>query len=108
MAREKFSVALMSDTRRRQLIEWLDVEEPGLGRILVKFIDVDQPMKTAFPPGLRCPHACMDTLEFGPVELRAIGWTQFLADLGGTVDKLDKRVPLEPCNGGSVIVAYRR
>lgn len=108
LVREMFPVALMSDTRWRQVIEWLDVEEPGLGRVLVKFIDVDQPREITFPPGLQCPHAYMDTLEFGPVELRAIEWMQFPADISGIVETLGKRVPLEPRDGGSVIVGYRR
>lgn len=90
------------------MIEWLGVEEPGLGRVLVKFIDVDQPREITFPPGLQCPHAYMDTLEFGPVELRAIEWMQFPTDISGTVETLGKRVPLEPRDGGSVIVGYRR
>lgn len=76
LARRAFSSALMSDTKWRKLLAALAAMEPAPGRMLVKFIDVETPRQMAFPPCLQTAHAYMDTIEYGPVELRAIEWME--------------------------------
>ncbi len=76
LARREFSQALMSDTKWRKLFE--AVGEAGLSseQILVKFIESDEPKRMCFPDlaALHPPRPYVDTIEFGPIELRAIEW----------------------------------
>jgi hypothetical protein len=76
-ARERFSSALMSDTKWRKLFAAVTRPEVGMKQMLMKFIDVEVPRLMKCPPSFECPHAYMDTMEFGPVELRAIEWLEF-------------------------------
>ena len=50
----------------------------------------------------------MDTIEFGPVELRAIEWMSIPADISPVVKQLGKKIPIESSDGTSVILGYRR
>lgn len=104
LARERFSVALMSDTKWRKLFG--AVEQLGSGHMIVKFIDVDEPRQMRFPPSLACPKAFMDTIEFGPVELRAIEWLELPIDLAPIVDPFGK-FPLEPTEVGTRVIGYQ-
>lgn len=107
-ARENFSVALMSDTKWRDVMFALKFHEPALTKMTVKFIGVEQPKEMKFPPRLQCPHAYMDTIEFGPVELRAIEWLSFNDDVGEAIEQLGKQVPIDVCDGLSLITGYLR
>jgi hypothetical protein len=106
-ARERFSSALMSDTKWRKLFAAIANPELGVRRMLVKFIDVDEPRQMNFPPSLKLPHAYMDTIEFGPVELRAIEWLELPIDAEPVMRPL-RQFPLERVEGGTRIVGYRR
>ncbi|GLK54908.1 hypothetical protein JOD31_002068 [Methylopila capsulata] len=81
-ARRLFSHAHMSDTKWRKL--FLAVADAGLNarQAIVKFIDVDEPRPMAFPTAgaLHPPRPYIDTMEFGPIELRAIEWLEILAE----------------------------
>lgn len=105
-ARERFSSALMSDTKWRKLFAAVASPQLGVKRMLVKFIDVDEPRQLSFPPSLDLPHAYMDTIEFGPVELRAIEWLELPIDLEPVMSSIGQ-FPLEPVEGGTRIVGYR-
>ncbi len=105
-ARERFSSALMSDTKWRKLFAAVGSPELGVKQMLVKFIDVDEPRRMAFPRSLDCPRAYMDTLEFGPVELRAIEWLELPLDVEPVVRSIGQ-FPLERVEGGTRIVGYR-
>ena len=75
-ARREFSHAHMSDTKWRKLFKALVSEEFRPRQMIVKFIGAPERRLMSFPSenGLRCPHAYIDTFEFGPVELRSIEW----------------------------------
>jgi uncharacterized protein DUF6678 len=125
-ARAHFSGALMSDTKWRKLIAALAKADPGLRQMQVKFIDVDEPRLMAFPPGLGCPRPYIDTVEFGPVELRAIEWLEFPAiarlergklpalEIAQQVDAIEAtlrsmgRYPVRMTGSGVRIVGYTR
>ena len=104
-AREHFSVALMSDTKWRKLFG--AIEDRPFQHMIVKFIDVAEPRQMSFRPSLACPHAYMDTIEFGPVELRAIEWLELPIDLAQVVGPMGK-FPLEQVSGGTRVIGYRR
>ena len=74
LARQRFSSALMSDTKWRKLLSVVEGADLGLRQMVAKFIDVDEPSVMAFPPSLDCPHAYMDTIEHGPVAARKVGF----------------------------------
>jgi hypothetical protein len=76
-ARHRFSSASMSDTKWRKLIAAVQSAAPNTSQMKVKFIDVETPHVMRFPPDLDCPYAYLDTIEFGPVEMRAIEWLEF-------------------------------
>ena len=105
IARERFSVALMSDTKWRKLFS--AVEELGSSHMIVKFIDLEEPRQMRFPPSLACPKAFMDTIEFGPVELRAIEWLELPIELKPIVDPIGK-FPLERTEIGTRVIGYKR
>ena len=104
LARERFSVALMSDTKWRKLFS--AVEQLGSGHMIVKFIDLKEPRQMRFPPSLACPKAFMDTIEFGPVELRAIEWLELPLKLELIVGRIGK-FPLEPTEVGTRVIGYQ-
>lgn len=106
LARRQFSSALMSDTKWRKLFAAVGLPEHGVKRMLAKFIDVDEPREIAFPPSLDCPLPYMDTIEFGPVGLRAIEWLELPIDVGPIV-RLIGQFALERVDGGTRIVGYR-
>jgi hypothetical protein len=105
-ARREFPHALMSDTKWRKLFRAVESAELGVSVMVVKFIDVAEPRVMRFPPSLNAPYAYMDTIEFGPVELRAIQWLDLPIDVEPVVAPIGK-FPLEPTNGGTRIVGYR-
>lgn len=76
LARQEFSSTLMSDTKWRKLFIALDQSDIQIQQILVKFIDLDDVRIMRMPKthSLHPPRAWIDTIEFGPVELRAIEW----------------------------------
>jgi hypothetical protein len=74
--------------------------------MVVKFIDVDEPCRMQFPPSLAAPHAYMDTIEFGPVELRAIEWLELPIDVEQVLRGIG-HFPLEAAATGVRIVGYR-
>jgi hypothetical protein len=105
MARRSFSAAFMSDSKWRKLIAAVHAEVPQIDQMLVKFIDVHEPRRMNFPPGLRCPQAYVDTIEFGPVELRAIEWLELPADISSVLERLGQ-FPVLVTDGKSKIVGY--
>ena len=66
----------MSDTKWRKAFRAIAEARLGVREMLVKFIDVDGPRRMRFPPSLACPLPYMDTIEFGPTELRSIEWLE--------------------------------
>ena len=98
----------MSDTRWRQLIAAVAESELNLSKVVIKFIDHGEQKSMNYPPSLDCPRAFMDTIEFGPVELRAIEWMSIPADISPVVKQLGKKIPIESSDGTSVILGYRR
>lgn len=75
-ARRSFSASLMSNTKWRSLLAAIDGARIDVGRMVVKFIDVDEEKAiTAFH--LHPPHAFVDTAEFGPIPLVSIEWLEF-------------------------------
>ncbi len=73
----KYSTGLMSDTKWRVLFEAL--EEAGIyfNQAFVKFVESEE-VRTIRPSSfdLSVPYAYMDTIEFGPIELRSIEWLE--------------------------------
>lgn len=106
LARERFSCALMSDAKWRKLIMTIGASGLPIHEVAVKFIDVEAPRRMHFPPSLTTPHAYMDTIEWGPVELRAIEWLEFSTDLEGLLSAIG-HFPLEQEGGVTRIVGYR-
>lgn len=106
LARQRFSGALMSDTKWRKLVAAVRDQSPGVSRMLVKFIDVDEPRLMAFPPSLEGHHGYMDTIEFGPVELSAIEWLELPIDVEPIVSRSGQFL-LERVPSGTRIVGYR-
>lgn len=90
LARAKFSAAFMSDTKWRKLFATVRETRPDIDEMIVKFLDLDTPRQMRFPPDLRCLTPFMDTIEFGPTELRAIEWLEFPADLGSLLATVGK------------------
>lgn len=105
-ARTRFSQALMSDTKWRKLLTAVGAAGLPIREMVVKFIDVDEPRRMQFPPSLETPYAYMDTIEFGPVELRAIEWLELPMDVEQVLSGIG-RFPLEPAGTGVRIVGYR-
>jgi hypothetical protein len=129
LARRRFSHALMSDTKWRRL--FIALEEAGVAVrwASVKFIDVADPKPMTLPTGraLHPPRPYVDTLEFGPIELRAIEWLEMPAvvlhprgsglppraipqDLDGAEAALAARgrFPLERPHEALRVLGYRR
>lgn len=106
LARERFSSALMSDAKWRKLLTAVATADRPIREMVVKFIDVDEPCRMRFPPSLEAPHAYMDTIEFGPVELRAIEWLELPVAVEPLLSGAG-HFPLEPAERGTRIVGYR-
>jgi hypothetical protein len=106
LARQRFSGALMSDTKWRKLLSAVGGADLPIREMVVKFVDVDEPRRMRFPPSLAAPRAFMDTIEFGPVELRAIEWLEFPADVEAVLKGIG-RFPVERVGPGTRIVGYR-
>lgn len=83
------------------------IAEAGLGvnAMLVKFVDIDEPKQMLFPPILACPLAYMDTIEFGPTELRSIEWLEVEADIEPLLAPLGKFL-INKSDRGSRLVGY--
>lgn len=96
----------MSDTKWRKLLTAIGDAGLAVEQVIVKFIDVEEPQTIRFPPSLACPHAYMDTIEFGPVELRAIQWLDIPADVGPILGPLGQ-FPVEQIGTGTRITGYR-
>lgn len=105
LTRVRFSAAFMSDTKWRKLIESVRDADQGVSQMQLKFIDVSEPSKMRFPPSLACHHAYMDTIEFGPVELRSIEWLEFAGDWATHLDSIGQ-FPIDIRNGRTRIVGY--
>lgn len=105
LARALFTVALMSDSKWRKLFAAICDADLPIDHMMVKFIDVTEPRRMRFPPGLACPHAYIDTIEFGPVTLRSMQWVEFAGDLSGPLEKA-ARFPLEVREGRTKVVGY--
>lgn len=106
LARELFETGLMSDTKWRKLFAAIEGSSLVVSSMIVKFIDVSEPAILEFPPSLRCPRPYMDTIEYGPVELRAIEWLEFSADIEEIADNLGL-YPLERQGAGTRIIGYK-
>jgi hypothetical protein len=104
-ARARFSAAFMSDTKWRKAFRAIAEAPVGVREMLVKFIDVDEPKRMRFPPSLACPLAYMDTIEFGPTELRSIEWLEVEADIEPLLAPLG-RFPIKKTDLGSRLVGY--
>lgn len=96
----------MSDTKWRMLIAAVRDARKDIRRVTIKFIDVASVLQMLFPPSLLCPWPHIDTIEFGPVELRAIEWMEFEADLTNLLDSIG-RFPVELGDGRTRVVGYR-
>ena len=90
LARANFSAAFMSDTKWRKLFATVGEARPDIDEMIVKFIGVETPHQMRFPPDLRCPTPFMDTMEFGPTELRAIEWLELPTDLTSVLEAIGK------------------
>jgi len=105
LARMRFAAALMSDTKWRKLIAAVKEASPNVSEMTLKFVDTDEPRQMKFPPSLACPRAYIDTIELGPVELRAIEWMELAMVLEPVLRPVG-RFPVETINGHSRIVGY--
>ena len=81
LARRGFSHAFMSDTKWRKLFAILENPSLELVQMRVQFIDVEapEPMKLPTIGTDHVPRPYLDTIEFGPVELRSIEWLEIPA-----------------------------
>ncbi|MBM2575326.1 hypothetical protein JQC91_03320 [Jannaschia sp. Os4] len=104
LARRLFSAAHMSDTKWRKLFEAVS-EAANVYPMTVKFIDVPEVKKLRFPPSLHCSWPYIDTIEFGPTELRAIEWLEFNADLTELFEG-GERFPSQVMNGVTRVIGY--
>lgn len=75
LARRNFSRAHMSDTKWRKLFAIL--LDMNLEQIVMQFIDYEKPRLIKVSGlGMHTPRPLLDTLEYGPIELRAIEWVE--------------------------------
>lgn len=95
----------MSDTKWRKAFRAIAEARLGVREMLVKFIDVDEPRRMRFPPSLACPLPYMDTIEFGPTELRSIEWLEVGANIEPLLAPLGK-FPIKRFDRGSRLVGY--
>jgi hypothetical protein len=96
----------MSDSKWRKLLAAVRGADVGVDQMWVKFIDTKEAQQMQFPPNLSCPGPYIDTIEFGPVELRSIEWMEFETDLTRLLDPIGK-FPVELRFGRTRIVGYR-
>jgi len=78
VARREFSCALISDTKWRKLFLGLSKARESESQMLIQFLEVADVSVMHIPTenALWCPRPYIDTIEFGPVELRAIEWLE--------------------------------
>lgn len=95
----------MSDTKWRKAFRAISEAGFGIREMLVKFIDVEEPKRMRFPPSLACPLVYMDTIEFGPTELRSIEWLELEADIEPLLAPLGKFL-IEKSDHGSRLIGY--
>jgi hypothetical protein len=105
VARSRFAAAFMSDTKWRKLFAVVHEAHPDLDRMQVKFIDVENARQMRFPPSLDCPLAYMDTIEFGPTELRSIEWLEFQCDVSRSLEQVGQ-FHLVIANGWTRVIGY--
>lgn len=105
LARATFSRAFMSDTKWRKLIAAVCAARKDVSCMTVQFLDAADVRQMRFPPGLSCPWPYIDTIEFGPVELRSIEWMEFDADLTDLLDPIG-RFSIELRDGRTRTVGY--
>jgi hypothetical protein len=105
LARARFSAAFMSDTKWRKALRAISEADLGVDQMMVKFIDVDEPKRMRFPPSLACPLAYIDTIEFGPTELRSIEWLEVEADIEPVLAPLGV-FPIQKSERSSRLVGY--
>jgi hypothetical protein len=105
LARVRFSAAFMSDTKWRKALSAIDEAGLGIRQMVVKFVDVDEPKPMRFPPSWACPRVYMDTIEFGPTELRSIEWLEIDADVEPVLRRLGQ-FPVTAIDGRSRISGY--
>lgn len=117
VARGAFSHAFMSDTKWRKLFAVLEEDALGLCQMRMKFVDVEQPAVMMLPSiGFsHTPHPYIDTIEFGPVEFRAIEWLEIpaVARLSRPSYVSDREIPqnlaqLEACLGSCGLFPIQR
>lgn len=104
-ARDLFGAAFMSDTKWRKLFEAVGQALPDVRLARVKFVDAGEARQMRFPPSVDCPHAYMDTVEFGPTELRAIEWLEFDADISRPLAAIG-HFPLKVSEGRTRVTGY--
>ena len=95
----------MSDSKWRKALRAIAEAGVGVSEMMLKFIDVSEPKRMRFPPNLACPLPYMDTIEFGPTELRSIEWLEVEADIELLLTPLGK-FPVEKSDGRSRLVGY--
>jgi hypothetical protein len=105
LAKARFAAAFMSDSKWRKLIAVVRDGHGSVDRVTIKFIDVDEPRQMRFPPSLSCPRPYIDTIEFGPLELRSIEWMEFATDLMDLLNPI-ARFPLELREGSTRVIGY--
>ena len=71
--------SLMSDSKWRKMLVALDRPGLELRQCVVKFVGGAEPRIMRLPKGLHPPRPWIDTVEFGPIPLRAIEWMWFPA-----------------------------
>ncbi|WP_232495075.1 hypothetical protein [Novosphingobium kaempferiae] len=87
------------------MFEAIHSEHADLKEMMVKFIGVEKARQMRFPPSLSCPRAYMDTIEFGPTELRSIEWVEFVADVSRILAGLGQ-YPFSFENGRTRVTGY--
>jgi hypothetical protein len=128
--RQRFSHALMSDTKWRKLFTAVNDSAWQASLVVVKFVGSDNAepkyMRWPGPNSFWPPSEWIDTVEFGPIELRSIEWLMIpaavvarrLAELAkpgalqdlAAIESALKRVgqfPLETTPDGLKIIGYR-
>lgn len=95
----------MSDTKWRKALVAIEEAELGVREMRVKFIDIEDVKEMQFPPSWACPRAYMDTIEFGPTELRSIEWLEIDADAEPVLRRLGQ-FPVTVIDGRSRISGY--
>jgi len=94
-ARRDYSHAHMSDAKWRKAFRVLEDPELALCQMRIKIIEVNVPKLMRLPTiGIEhTPRPYIDTIEFGPIEFRAIEWLEIPAV--GLIPQPNNRPPRE-------------